>query len=60
MCSRASLELRAQQRVLRLLAKIVRDLLEVGPLGQRLHAPGHGDRLVPILLLFVDLQKKAQ
>ena len=38
----------------------MRDLLEVGALGQRLHALGGSDRLLPVFFLLVDLQQETQ
>ena len=38
----------------------MRDFFEVWPLGQRLHALGHLDRLLPVLFLLEDLQQEAQ
>src|SRR3981081_4285924 len=38
----------------------MRDFLEVGPLGQRLHALGGRNRFLPVLLLLVDLQQESQ
>ena len=38
----------------------MRDLLEVRPLGERFHALGDRDRLLPVFLLFEDLQQEAQ
>src|SRR5262249_37823244 len=37
-----------------------RDLLEIRPLGERLHALGDGDGFLPVLLLLEDLQQEAQ
>ena len=52
-------ELRAKQRILSLLAEIMRDLLEVWPLRERFHPPRDSNRFRPILFLLVDLQQKA-
>ena len=57
---RAAAKSDCDERGLRELAVVVRDLLEVRPLGDRLHAARHGDRLRPVLLLLVDRDQEAE
>ena len=60
MLARARREVGLEQGGLRELAVVVRDLLEVRPLGDRLHPPRHRDRLRPVLFLLVDRDQEAE